>query len=198
MDYLNQILVSFIPLFVAIGVFGVMPLFISMTEGIAVEERKTLVSQATATALFVSLCFVFLGKQIFQFLGITTADFRVGGGLVLLVLSISDLLFASDPKRRAPSKQIGVVPIGVPLIIGPGALTTLILLVDSVGIYPTVMALVLNLIIVWVVFTYSDYAIRFMGDGGAKALAKVSSLLLCAIAVMMIRSGITAYFATTP
>lgn len=194
MEIFSQILASFIPLFVAIGVFGVIPIFISMTEGVAIEERRSLVTQATVTALVIAMCFVFLGKQIFAFLGITTADFRVGGGMVLLVLSIADLLFSADMRRRAPSKQLGVVPIGIPLIIGPGALTTLILSVDSHGVLVTTLALALNLAIVWVVFRYSDFVIRVLGDGGAKALAKVSSLLLCAIAVMMIRSGITSYF----
>lgn len=194
MEILSLILASFIPLFVAIGVFGVVPIFISMTEGIAVAERRTLVTQATVTALVIAMGFVFLGKEIFAFLGITTADFRVGGGLVLLVLSIADLLFSAETRRRAPSKQLGVVPIGIPLIIGPGALTTLILSVDSHGVLITTVALALNLIIVWAVFRYSDLVIRMLGDGGAKALAKVSSLLLCAIAVMMIRSGVTSYF----
>lgn len=194
MGFYDSILASFIPLFVAIGVFGVVPIFISMTEGVALQERRSLVTQATLTALIISISFVFLGKQIFSFLGISTADFRVGGGMVLLVISIADLLFSTDVKRRAPSKQLGVVPIGIPLIIGPGALTTLILSVDSHGVLVTTLALSLNLMIVWVVFRYSDIVIRFMGEGGAKALAKVSSLLLCAIAVMMIRSGITSYF----
>lgn len=193
MDLFNDVLACFIPLFVAISVFGVLPLFINLTEGIADFERKNLVTQATFTALIVSLSFVFLGKQIFSFLGINTADFRVGGGLVLLVLSISDLLFSSDEKRRAPTKQLGVVPIGVPLIIGPGALTTLILSVDSYGLLSTTIALIANLTIVWLVFFNSHIVLRFLGDGGAKALSKVSSLLLCAIAVMMIRNGITFY-----
>ena len=193
MDFFSLVLASFIPLFVAIGVFGVVPIFISMTEGVAVDERRSLVTQATVTSLIISMCFVFLGKQIFSFLGITTADFRVGGGMVLLVLSISDLLFSTETRRRAPSKQLGVVPIGIPLIIGPGALTTLILSVDSHGVVVTTVALIINLMIVWVVFRYSDFVIRILGDGGAKALAKVSSLLLCAIAVMMMRSGITSY-----
>ncbi len=196
MDFFSLVLASFIPLFVAIGVFGVVPIFISMTEGVATADRRSLVTQATFTALVISMCFVFLGKEIFLFLGITAADFRVGGGMVLLVLSISDLISSTEPRRRAPSKQLGVVPIGIPLIIGPGALTTLILSVDSHGVLVTTSALALNLVIVWVVFRYSDLVIQGLGDGGAKALAKVSSLLLCAIAVMMMRTGITNYFET--
>lgn len=189
---ISAIFQCFIPLFVAISVASVIPLFISVTEGVPEKERKTLVTQSTFTALIVSLCFIFLGKEIFSFLGITTSDFRVGGGLVLLVLSITELLFPpSKEKQRAPTKQVGVVPIGIPLIIGPAALTTMILLVDKYGIFSTTIALALNLVVVWFCFRYSDLILRVLGEGGTKAFAKVTSLMLTAIAVMMIRSGIT-------
>lgn len=190
----NDLLQCFIPLFVAISVASVIPLFISLTEGVAVEERNSLITQATATALIVSLAFIFLGKQIFSFLGITSSDFRVGGGLVLLVLSISDLLFPpSKETQRAPSRQLGVVPIGIPLIIGPAALTTLMILADKHGTLTTTLGLALNLVIVWLAFRYSNFVLKIFGEGGTKAVAKVSSLLLTAIAVMMIRSGISTF-----
>ncbi len=187
----NAFLLTFIPLFVAIDVLGVVPLFLSMTEGMGPREKKTLISEATLTALAVSLLFLAGGRLVFDFMGITEDDFRVGGGIVLLVLAVDDLIFSSE-SRRASDTKVGVVPIGIPLIIGPAALTTILILVDAYGYLPTVVALLANLFIVWLVFRKSDVVIRLMGEAGAKATAKVAGLFMAAIAVMMIRVGLTA------
>lgn len=186
----NSLLLSFIPLFVAIDVLGVIPMFISLTEGLDRKQRRTLVTEATLTALAVSLAFLFGGRLIFNFLGITENDFRVGGGIVLLVLAVSDLLFP-DSKQRSPESSIGIVPIGIPLIIGPAALTTILILVDSFGSAVTIVSLLVNLLIVWLAFRYSDILMKLLGEGGSKAFAKVAALFMTAIAVMMIRVGLT-------
>lgn len=191
---METFLLAFIPLFVAIDVFGVLPLFVSLTEGLDERSRKKLVMEATATAFAVSLAFLAGGKLIFSFLGISESDFRVGGGIVLLVLAVSDLLFARV--RRASDEQgsgagpVGVVPIGIPLIMGPAALTTIIILVDSFGYVWTIASLLVNLVIVLVVFHQAGLVSRLMGPGASRAVAKVAALLLVAYAVMMIRSGI--------
>ncbi len=187
----NAFLLTFIPLFVAIDVLGVVPLFLSMTEGMGPREKNKLISEATLTALAVSLLFLVGGRLVFDFMGITENDFRVGGGIVLLVLAVDDLIFSSE-SRRNPETKVGVVPIGIPLIIGPAALKTILILVDAYGYLPTLVALLANLFIVWLVFRKSDVVIRLMGDAGAKATAKVAGLFMAAIAVMMIRVGLTA------
>ena len=187
---LNSLIYSFIPLFVAIDVLGVVPLFLSLTEGMNRTQRHRLITQATLTALAVSVVFMFGGRLIFNFLGITENDFRVGGGIVLLVLAVSDLLFPHS-KQRHPDSSVGVVPIGIPLIVGPAALTTILILVDSKGYVVTLLSLLANLFIVWIVFRYSAVVVRLMGDAGSKAVAKVAALFMAGIAVMMIRIGLS-------
>ncbi|HWP82990.1 MAG TPA: MarC family protein [Bacteroidota bacterium] len=187
---LQSLLLSFIPLFVAIDVLGVVPIFLSLTDGMALAHKRRLVTEATLTALVVSVVFLFGGRVIFSFLGITENDFRVGGGVVLLVLAVNDLLFSPGSQRR-PESSIGIVPIGIPLIIGPAALTTILIIVDSYGLLPTIISLLVNLVIVWLVFRYSNVVIKVMGEAGSKAFAKVASLFMAAIAVMMIRVGLT-------
>ena len=187
---MNTFLLAFIPLFVAIDVFGVLPLFVGLTEGLDERRRKILTAEATLTAFLVSLLFLAAGKLVFSFLGITESDFRVGGGIVLLVLAVNDLLFAKDAKRD-PHGSAGVVPIGIPLIMGPAALTTIIILVDSYGYLWTIASLFANVLIVWLVFLQAKRITAFMGPAGSRAVAKVAALLLAGIAVMMIRSGIT-------
>ena len=146
----NSLLYSFIPLFVAIDVLGIVPVFLSLTDGMNRRQKHTLITQATFTALAVSVLFVFGGRLIFNFLGITENDFRVGGGIVLLVLSVSDLLFSPSRQRR-PDSSAGIVPIGIPLIVGPAALTTILILVDSKGYVVTILSLFVNLFIVWII-----------------------------------------------
>ena len=185
---------SFIPIFVAIDVLGLVPIFLSLTSEMKPPEKKKLITDATLTALGVSLVFLFGGRMIFNFLGITENDFRVGGGIVLLVLAVIDLTVTGE-KTRAPQTSVGVVPIGIPLIIGPAVLTTLLIVVDTYGYLSAVIGLLANLFLVWLIFRKSDYIIRVMGEAGSKAFAKVAALFMAAIAIMMIRIGLTAMIA---
>ena len=182
-------LLAFIPLFVAIDVFGVLPIYVGITQGRSDAQRRTLAMQAIVTAFSVSVIFLVTGKVVFAFLGITENDFRVGGGIVLLVLSVYDLLFSHEV-QRAPGSTLGVVPLGVPLIMGPAALTTIIYLVDAHGYPLAIASLLTNLLIVWLVFARADAITRVLGKAGSQAVAKVAALFMSAIAVMMIRHGI--------
>ncbi|MEP9409842.1 MAG: MarC family protein [Candidatus Brocadia sp.] len=187
-EHWHNFLLAFIPLFIAIDVVGILPIFISLVEGIERPQKIKTINQSVITALSVSIGFLAIGKFVFSALGIEIYDFKMAGGLLLLVFSIHDLLFAEKGKRAITS-TIGVVPLGIPLVVGPAVLTTIVVTVDTYGYIPTVTSLVINLIIVWVVFLKSDFIYKLMGDGGARAFAKVASLLLAAIAVMMIRRG---------
>ena len=186
---------SFLPLFVAINLPGILPLFIGLTEGMTASARRRLVIQASTTAFAVSVLILFAGQLIFRTLGITLNDLRVGGGLILLILSIVDLLF-SDNRRRAPeagesdASGLGIVPLGIPLIIGPAAITTILVTQQSYDYLPTLVSLLVNLALVVVVFFYGPSVLQKLGTGTSKAVAKVASLFLAAIAVAMIRAGI--------
>ena len=186
---LHNFFLALIPIFVAIDVIAILPIFLSMTEELAADEKKVIVRQSVITAFIVSICFLAIGKFIFGALGITVSDFKIAGGIVLLVLAINDLLFP-EKRRRFEGSSIGVVPLGMPLIVGPGVLTTIIILVDTYGYLPTLFSIIINLFIVWITFIKSNTIVNMLGENGAKASAKVMSIFLAAIAVMMIRRGI--------
>jgi multiple antibiotic resistance protein len=187
---LDTFLLAFIPLFVAVDALGIIPIFLSYTKNMPDFEKKRLTFHSTLTALILALVIMIVGNTIFDFLGITENDFRIGGGIVLLILAIRDLLDDGDDESRTPRTEVGIVPIGVPLIMGPGALTTIIMVTDTYGYLLATASIVLNLAIVWILFSQSKWIVKVIGDGGAKAFAKVASLFLAAIAVMMIRVGI--------
>jgi len=180
---------TFIPLFVAINVFLLLPIFISMTEEMSKPKRREVVRESILTAIIVSLLFIALGEAIFQILGITTDDFKIGGGLVLLVFAILDLIKSGEEWRKSIDKM-GVVPIGVPLIVGPAVLTTILVLVDHYGIIPTIISIVLNLFIVWISLVNAQRIMNIFGRGGIIGISKVMALFLAAIAIMMIRLGV--------
>jgi len=183
---------SFIPLFVAMDTVGLVPLFLGLTQGMPDKELRKLIFNAAATALVISVVFLFTGTALFEFMGITADDFRICGGVLLLILSIQDLASSNSTQveRRKPGSTIGVVPIGIPLMMGPAALTTILILVDTQGIPITLSALLANLLVVLVVLLNSKFIIRIMGEAGSQAFAKVASLFMAGIAVMMIRSGV--------
>ena len=186
---LEIFLLSFVPLFVAIDIIGVTPLFIGYIEGLDKANRKKLLRDAIITAFIVAVVFLLAGKLVLNFLGITIDDFKIGGGIILLVLAITDIM-TSGERRRDPGNSIGVVPLGIPLIMGPAGLTTIIMLVNNFGYLATILSIVLNFIIVWLTLINANLFIKVIGEGGAKAFAKIASLFMAAIAVMMIRVGI--------
>lgn len=187
---------SFLPLFVAINPMGIIPLYLSVTENLTTAERSRLTLQAMLTAIGLSVLILFAGQLIFSLLGITVNDLRVGGGLILLVLSISNLIF-SDYRRRDPTAgdgedlaSVGIVPIGIPLIVGPAAITSILVSREAYGYLPTLSSLVINMVLVFLTLAAAPYIGRFTGAAGSRAIAKVASLFLAAISVAMIRAGV--------
>jgi len=185
----GEIFLPFIPLFVAFDTLGILPIFLSLTVEMRQSERRRVIGQSVLTAFLVSIGFIVAGKWVFALLGISVSDFKIAGGVLLFIIAIVDLIFP-ERTRTFPKETIGVVPIGIPLIAGPAVLTLLLMLVSTYGYPATLLCLILNLLLVWFVFSQSQWLMRLMGEGGARGIAKVASLLLAAFAMMMIRMGI--------
>jgi len=185
----RNIFLTFIPLFVAVDAFGVLPIFVSLTEDLDKKEKNSIVIQSLWTASVVAVVFMLVGKLIFRFLGITIADFMIAGGAILFCISITDIINPIKV-RRIPANNLGSVPLGIPLIVGPAVLTTSLVLESQYGPLTTIISILLNILIAAAVFRQSHHLIKFLGDAGSKALSKVMSLLLGAIAVMLIRHGL--------
>ncbi|HSH69512.1 MAG TPA: MarC family protein [Deferrisomatales bacterium] len=182
----------FVPLFIAVDVPGVLPIFLGLTEGLSREQVRKVTLQSTVTAVIVALLFLWIGQRVFALLGVTVADFMVAGGVLLFVISVSDLLTLQKRLRQVDPESLGPVPLGVPLIVGPAVLTSSILLANEYGLGWTALAIVTNIGLVALAFVLGDPIHRLLGTAGTKVLSKLSSLLLASIAVMIIRRGITA------
>jgi len=185
----KSLLLSIIPIFVAVDAFGVLPIFVSFTVDLEVPQRRAVVLQSTLTAVSLSLGFVFVGRVVFRLLGITMADFMIAGGIILLCLAVLDIV-TTEKERRKPSGGVGIVPLGTPLIAGPAVLTASLIVADQHGLIAAIVSVVINIVFAALVFLSSGVIIRVVGITGTKALSKVTSLFLAAIAIMMIRRGV--------
>ncbi len=186
---LGSFFLAFVPIFVAVDALGMIPVFMALTEGMKKEERERLIDRSILTALLVAISFLWVGKLLFQWLGITISDFLVAGGAILFIISIRDLL-SFNKTHRVPDETIGVVPLAVPLIVGPAVLTTSLILLNSFGFYPTVLSIVSNIILCGVILKASAFLSKILGEAGSHTLSKIFSLLLGAIGVMLMRRGI--------
>lgn len=180
----------FFPMFVAVDAVGILPLFMHLTEGVERQAVRKIIVQSIITALVVALVFLALGRWIFQYLGITVADFLIAGGILLFTISVIDVITVEKRIAQVDADSLGAVPIGVPLIVGPAVLTTIFVLVGEYGAVPTVAATVVNIVIAGGVFWLAAPIHRILGRSGSRALSKLAGILLAAIAVMMVRRGI--------
>ena len=192
MEALRPYILSFIPLFVAVDAIGNIPIFLSLVEGSTKTHRRRIVFDAVFTATLVAVIFMFIGTWVFSLLGITIPDFQIAGGALLFVIAVRLLLPGVQRSALTSShdKDIGVFPLGTPLITGPAVLTTTLMMMNSFGVLATLVSVVLNMFFVWITLVKADTIIKLVGPSGTRAFSKIMYILLAAIAVMMIRHGI--------
>ncbi|OFZ84886.1 MAG: hypothetical protein A3K03_04455 [Bdellovibrionales bacterium RIFOXYD1_FULL_44_7] len=181
---------SFVAIFAALDVIGTLPLYVSMTHSMNTKLRVRTVNKSMLVALIVALVFIFVGQTVFRYLGISISDFKIAGGLVLLLIALADLVGGPEAVRHTSSGNAAIVPLAVPLISGPGVLTTLILQVGAFGYITTIAALAANYLLAWILLRRAETVTRLMGKDGTVVVSKIAALLLTAIGVAMIRSGV--------
>lgn len=186
----HDFLLCFVPLFVAFDAPGILPIFASIVGNADEKRVKRVIRMSILTSFLVAVPFIFLGEWLLRLIGISVADVMIAGGIVLLLLSLRDL--ASTEKRLFASdlESLGPVPLGVPLIVGPAVLTTIMLMVKQHGFIMTTIATVINVAIVGVTFSLSRRIMGFVGNNIAQIASKIANLLLASIAVMLVRKGI--------
>jgi multiple antibiotic resistance protein len=191
--FLKPYVLSFIPLFIAIGAFDFIPFVMALTRGMPEKARRRTVREGVGAAVLILAAFLLVGKAVFLLLGVSVADFMVAGGLLLLLISIKALLVDSDDAKVLKSGEMSIVPLATPLIAGPAAMTTTLILLDTFGAQVALVSIVLNGLVAWLMLDQAPRVSRVLGERGTRALSKVSYILLASIAVMMMRRGITQF-----
>jgi len=187
---------AIIVLFIIVDPFGSVPIFMSLTENLAETQRRKVFNTATLIGVILLLVFAFTGQQIFLIFGISLYSFEVAGGLLLLIISIRILISGSPHENGESPESIGAVPIAMPLLVGPGAITTTILNLQAYGTLITILSVLIVLLITWIILRYVNLIYQFLGKTGAIVIARVMALLIAAIAIQYILVGISHFLAS--
>lgn len=188
-DHLHDFVMTFVPLFIVIDALGNLPFLITAGQDMDSRQRHRMVNIAVLTATVVGLVFLFLGQFILNVMNIKVAEFAIAGGIVLMVLSIRYMI-TGHMVTVVKEEMVAVVPIGTPLTVGPATIATLLLLAGNFPLYMVLISFALNMVITWLIFFLSQKIAGFMGQGGLIAVSRVFALLLAAIAVSMVISGL--------
>jgi multiple antibiotic resistance protein len=196
------LITAFTSLFVIIDAPGLTPLYIALTQGMTKAHRLRVGVRACITAGVLMLVFLLLGERVLTFIGITMPAFRIAGG-ILLFLTALDMLFERRRTRRESNAEEGaaehrddpsVSPLAIPLIVGPGTITTIILLASQttgIGDYIAIaIILALNLFIVFAFFLAAPAIERMLGRVGINVVTRVLGMLLAALAIQFILDGL--------
>lgn len=203
-----EFLVIFIPMFIIIDPFGVLPLYLVMTKDMDRASRLRTLEYAILFATSLLIVFAIVGKAILDYLSVSIDALRITGGLLLLVIGVS-MLYEGDmprsrrkteeePEERQLPEDIAFVPLGTPLLAGPGAISVVIIMTGTAGadMPLVIVSLLLVMLIATLILVRADIAYRLIGKAGTRALTRVMGLLASAYAVQMILDGISGYAAT--
>ncbi|MEM4446192.1 MAG: MarC family protein [Candidatus Jordarchaeales archaeon] len=185
---------AFTSIFIIMDPIGNIPIFLSLTEGMSPKERRNTFHLALVTGFTLLLCFAVLGNYILFLFGITIESFMIAGGILLLVIAMRLLILGWRREEHLSSEGIGVVPIGVPLLVGPGAITTTIMYLQTSGVFVTLIAVILSFAVTWIILKFIDPISRFLGRTGSLVIGRVMALLIAAIAMEFVIKGVMGIF----
>ena len=191
MDFISDLIKAAIALFIIVDPIGNIPIFVGLTENMADNQRKKVFNLATLVGFVLLLVFAFTGSEILTIFGISIESFEVAGGILLLIIAIRILISGSMHENAETPESVGAVPIAIPLLVGPGAITTTIFNLQTYDTAVTIAAVVIVLSITWVILRFIGRIYRFLGKTGSIVIARVMALMIAAIAIQYILTGIT-------
>jgi len=188
-ELIKEVLVCFITLFIILDPFLGVAIFISLTGGESRREKRAQSFTAVAVAGSLLIFFLVAGTILLQLLGISIGSFRAAGGIILLILGIQTVLGIEFKKKGKTSHKAVAVIIGTPILSGPGAITTIILLSQNYGFWPPFIAVLLCLTVTWLMLYSSEKISRLLGERVLEVMSRVFGLILAAMAVRFITDG---------
>jgi multiple antibiotic resistance protein len=194
-------LLAFSSIFFLVDPFAALPTFLAVTEGADAARRRRMAWKASLTALVFLSAFAVAGQYIFKLFGITLPAFEIAGGIILLLIGL-DMLEAKrsatqeasgDTAAAASKEDAGIVPLGIPMLAGPGSITSVMVLVGQAQRRWQMLAILgsiaITAAICYLVLGNSDRVARALGDTGIRILVRIMGLLLVALAVQYFVNG---------
>uniref|UniRef100_A0A7V5XGC0 UPF0056 membrane protein n=1 Tax=Thermodesulfobacterium geofontis TaxID=1295609 RepID=A0A7V5XGC0_9BACT len=196
---------SFLTLFTIIDPVGGVPFFLSISAGYSEEERRKIALKASLTAFLTLSIFLWIGKYLLSFFQISVSSFKIAGGILLFLISM-EMLFGKTTQVKTTEREtlkvkekedISIVPLGIPYLAGPGAITTTIILGETSTLYTKLglsLIIFLVLLITFLIFSYSSKISKLLGELGTRAIVRVLGLILASIAIEYITTGLKEIF----
>lgn len=200
--YINYAFYSFLTLILIVDPIGNIPVFLSLLEDFEPKDRSWMIKKAIIIATVVLYGFIFIGKPLFDFIGVEMYSFKIAGGILLFIISIEMLFGRKSRTARTPEEaeeakskeDIIVTPMAVPLLTGPGVITAGIVLlnaaVDSVEKLILFADILFVFLVVYLILVKANRVFDLLGQTGTKVVVRIMGLLLAAIAVQFVISGV--------
>ena len=189
----------FVTLFVIMDPVGTVPIFLSLTSGRSAATAHKAAWQAVAVAFFVIVSFAFFGAQILHYLHISLPALQCAGGLLLLLVALELLTGNDEEPTAAAGTNVALVPLGTPLLAGPGAIVATMVFTRRVDGFTDVTAIAVGIVavhvVLWAAMRYSLPILRLLRESGVLLVTRIAGLLLSAIAVQMVADAVRAFIA---
>jgi len=183
-----------IALFVVVDPIGLVPVAISLTKRMKHEEKMSTFRVAIVAAFVLLILFALVGGELLSVFGITIYSFMIAGGILLIILAMQMIFRGEFVESGSPAGDVGVVPIAFPLLVGPGAITTTIVNLQTSGIVVVLLSIGVVMGITWVVLRYLEKIDSMLGTRGTAGLSTLMAVFIAAIAVQFILTGIQFYY----
>lgn len=180
---------SFVMLFIVLDSVGNIPIFYSLTSRLSGAERRKVFAKSVVVASALLVGFALAGYEFLEYYGVTFADFKVAGGLLLLLIALQGIVGRIEAEQLR-SEDVSIVPMATPLLAGPGSIYVVMYLRLAYGLAPALTSILLNTLAAYVILVGSGKLLEKIGRNTVLVLSRVLLLLLAVIAVSMIRSGV--------
>ncbi len=203
--FISDFLQSFFILFAIVDPFASLPLVITFGSKLSRRQQKGMVNTAVTVAGLTLLTFAVIGRYVLDFLGITIGALMIAGGILILLVGI-EMVREGDKPRSATYKDIeegelkeiaedaGIVPIGIPMLAGPGSISLVIMLFSKYDAYSVLLSIVAVMLVSYIFFLFAPYISRAMGEKGSKVMTRIMGLLVAGFAVQFMLDGILMWY----
>jgi multiple antibiotic resistance protein len=193
-SFLQNLLKATIALLIVVDPLGNVPIFISLTKHLTKEDRKRAFNIASIISFIIAVVFVIGGRQFLIYFGIDMYSFFIAGGLLLILLAIQILIGVRLIDVTESRDDVGAVPLAFPLLIGPGALTTLLVFNQTSGIIVTIFSVLIVMLITRIILQFIDSIYQILGRTGSIVVSRLMAVFIAAIGIQFMMEGIKQFF----
>jgi multiple antibiotic resistance protein len=199
-EYLQLFAATFVSIFVIVDPFGILPVYLTITQRFGIDDRLTICRRASIIAAAFLVAIAFTGDFLFRIFGITIPAFQIAGGLLLLVLAMEQLnagrsrVRGDEEQESRDRDDVSIFPIATPLLAGPGAISTIVLLASKNGTFSERLILASAILSVfglsYVILRHGQILFKLLGKTGLNLLTRVMGIILAAVAIQFVIDGI--------